>query len=162
MEVTALRITLCIPLSNFTIPTGISLGNIPPPSLLANLPTFSMPCTIEPTTFSMPSASVPTAPSPPLIQSATTQAISTSPIPSTVPTSWAAPLLYNHALVVAQQHGCSVPICFSRTQFSSYPQASARAYPAIVQQGRAVERAFVALDGTSTHCHAYQKYTRNL
>ena len=58
----------------FTIPTGISLGNIPPPSLLANLPMFSTPSTIEPTTFSMPLASAPTDP-PPLIQSATTQAI---------------------------------------------------------------------------------------
>lgn len=76
----------------FTIPTGISLGNIPPPSLLANLPMFSTPSTIEPTTFSMPLASAPTGP-PPLIQSATTQAISTSPIPSIVPTSWTAPLL---------------------------------------------------------------------
>ena len=46
----------------------------------------------EPTTFFMPLASAPTGP-PPLIQSATTQAISTSPIPSTVSTSWTAPLL---------------------------------------------------------------------
>ena len=46
----------------FTIPTGISLGNIPPPSLLANMPTFSKPSTIEPTTFSVPSANVPTGP----------------------------------------------------------------------------------------------------
>ena len=35
-------------------------------------------------------------------------------------------------------------------------------FAAIVQQGRAVERAFVALNGTSTHCHAYRKYTGNL
>ena len=35
-------------------------------------------------------------------------------------------------------------------------------FPAIVQQGRAVELAFVVLDGTSTHCHAYRKYTRSL
>ena len=33
---------------------------------------------------------------------------------------------------------------------------------AIVQQGRALECAFVALNGMSTHCHAYQKYTRSL
>ena len=76
----------------FIIPTRISLGNIPPPSLLANLPTFSMPSTIVLTTFSIPSPSVPTGP-PPFIQSATTQAISISPTPSTVPTTWAAPVL---------------------------------------------------------------------
>ena len=35
-------------------------------------------------------------------------------------------------------------------------------FPAIVQQRRPVERAFVALNGTSMHCHAYWKYTRNL
>ena len=33
---------------------------------------------------------------------------------------------------------------------------------AIVQQGRALECAFVALSGTSTHCHSYWKYTGNL
>ena len=33
---------------------------------------------------------------------------------------------------------------------------------AIIQQGRALERAFVAFNGTSTHCHIYRKYTRNL
>ena len=33
---------------------------------------------------------------------------------------------------------------------------------AIVQQGRALERAFVVLNSTSTHCHAYRKYTGSL
>ena len=32
----------------------------------------------------------------------------------------------------------------------------------IVQQGRALEHAFIALNGTSTHCHAYRKYTGSL
>ena len=32
----------------------------------------------------------------------------------------------------------------------------------IVQQGRLLERAFEALNGTGTHCHAYRKYTGNL
>ena len=35
-------------------------------------------------------------------------------------------------------------------------------FSAIVQQGRAVDRAFAALNGTSTHCHAYRKYTEDL
>ena len=33
---------------------------------------------------------------------------------------------------------------------------------AIVQQGRALERTFVVLNGTSTHCHTYWKYTGSL
>ena len=31
-----------------------------------------------------------------------------------------------------------------------------------LQQGRALEHAFVVLNPTSTHCHAYWKYTRSL
>ena len=31
-----------------------------------------------------------------------------------------------------------------------------------VQQGRALECGFVVLNGTSIHCHAYQKHTRSL
>ena len=31
-----------------------------------------------------------------------------------------------------------------------------------VQQGRALECAFVALNSTGTHCHAYRKYTGSL
>ena len=31
-----------------------------------------------------------------------------------------------------------------------------------VQQGRALKRAFVALNSTGTHCHAYQKFTGSL
>ena len=33
---------------------------------------------------------------------------------------------------------------------------------ASVQQGRALECAFVILNGTGTHCYAYQKYTESL
>ena len=33
---------------------------------------------------------------------------------------------------------------------------------AIIQRGRALERAFIALSSTSTHCHAYRKYTGSL
>ena len=33
------------------------------------------------------------------------------------------------------------------------------AFPASVQQGRALDRAFVALNSTGTHCHTYRKYT---
>ena len=36
------------------------------------------------------------------------------------------------------------------------------AFLASVQQGRALKRAFVALNGTSTHCHAYWKYSGSL
>ena len=33
------------------------------------------------------------------------------------------------------------------------------AFLASVQQGTVLEHAFLALNRTSTHCHAYQKYT---
>ena len=33
---------------------------------------------------------------------------------------------------------------------------------ASVQQGRALECAFVILNGTGMHCYAYQKYTESL
>ena len=33
---------------------------------------------------------------------------------------------------------------------------------ASIQQMRALERGFIALIGTSTHCHTYQKYTESL
>ena len=36
------------------------------------------------------------------------------------------------------------------------------AFLASVQQGRALEHAFVALNSTGTHCHAYWKYTGSL
>ena len=36
------------------------------------------------------------------------------------------------------------------------------AFLASVQQGRTLERTFVALNSMGVHCHAYQKYTRSL
>ena len=44
----------------------------------------------------------------------------------------------------------------------SYSSSLWSAFLASVQQGRALERAFVARNSTGMHCHAYRKYTGSL
>ena len=55
--------------------------------------------------------------------------------------------------------------CWSIQQYNSTGMHSISlwsAFLASTQQGRALECAFVALNSTGTHCHAYQKYTGSL
>ena len=44
----------------------------------------------------------------------------------------------------------------------SYSSSLWSAFLASVQEGRALERAFIALNSTGMHCHAYWKYTGRL
>ena len=50
-------------------------------------------------------------------------------------------------------------ILYSRTNTGMHSSSLWLSFLAIIQQGRALERAFVMLNGMSMHCHAYQKYT---
>ena len=62
--------------------------------------------------------------------------------------------------------GCPPPLIDSTTghynSTGSHSTSLWSAFLVSIQQGRALERAFVALNSTGMYCHAYRKYTRSL
>ena len=80
------------------------------------------------------------------------------------------PGLYKIHLIMLRLAGLSYKDCLAPlidsptghyTNIGTHSSSLWLSFLAIVQQVRALEHAFIALNGTSMHCHAYRKYTES-